>query len=94
MYKFVSESNSVTSFVPSLIGIPLLVSGILAMKIPEKRALWMHISATVGLLGREGATLRITVLPTTYYLIFSGIIVLILIYFFNLNDPLISKSLR
>ncbi len=51
-------------------------------------------SATVGLLGREGATLRITVLPTTYYLIFSGIIVLILIYFFNLNDPLISKSLR
>ncbi|MBS72937.1 MAG: hypothetical protein CMA91_01610 [Euryarchaeota archaeon] len=46
----VSESNSVTSFVPSLIGIPLLVSGILAMKIPEKRALWMHISATVGLL--------------------------------------------
>ena len=46
----ISKSNSPTSFLPSLIGIPLLISGILAIKIPEKRALWMHISATFGLL--------------------------------------------
>ena len=45
-------------------------------------------SATVGLLGKEGITLRITILPTIYYLIFSGLIVLILIYFMNLKDPL------
>ena len=29
-------------------------------------------SATVGLLGREGMTLRITILPTIYYLLLSG----------------------
>ena len=40
-------------------------------------------SATVGLLGKEGITLRITILPTIYYLIFSGLIVMLLIYFFN-----------
>ena len=34
-------------------------------------------SATVGLLGKEGITLRITILPTIYYLIFSGLIVMI-----------------
>ncbi|MDE1464151.1 L-lactate permease [Spartinivicinus poritis] len=45
-------------------------------------------SATVGLLGREGATLRKTAIPTAYYLIVTGIIGLILIYGFQLNDAL------
>ncbi|MCX4026225.1 L-lactate permease [Endozoicomonas sp. SM1973] len=48
-------------------------------------------SATVGLLGREGATLRKTAIPTAYYLIVTGIIGLILIYGFQLNDPLMSR---
>jgi len=34
-------------------------------------------SATVGLLGKEGATLRKTILPTTYYLIVIGILGLV-----------------
>jgi lactate permease len=37
-------------------------------------------SATVGLLGREGATLRKTILPTIYYLVVVGILGLIAIY--------------
>ena len=37
-------------------------------------------SATVGLIGKEGIILRITILPTIYYLIFSGLIVTFLIY--------------
>ncbi|WP_114767600.1 L-lactate permease [Vibrio rhodolitus] len=45
-------------------------------------------SATVGLLGREGATLRKTVIPTFYYLVMTGIIGLILIYGFQFNDVL------
>ena len=45
-------------------------------------------SATVGLLGREGMTLRITILPTIYYLLFSGLIVLCLIYIFGFKGPL------
>ena len=45
-------------------------------------------SATVGLLGREGDTLRITVIPTLYYLIFAGLIVFILFQILDFKDPL------
>ncbi|MCW8329732.1 L-lactate permease [Photobacterium sp. SDRW27] len=45
-------------------------------------------SATVGLLGREGATLRKTVIPTFYYLVMTGIIGLTIIYSFNISDAL------
>ena len=45
-------------------------------------------SATVGLLGREGATLRKTVIPTFYYLVVTGIIGLIVIYGFHITDVL------
>ena len=44
-------------------------------------------SATVGLLGKEGITLRITIIPTIFYVFFSGIITLILLKFFSMNDP-------
>ena len=46
-------------------------------------------SATVGLLGREGGTLRITILPTIYYLCFSGILLCIGFYVLGINDPLL-----
>ena len=52
----ISSSDSITSYFPSLLGIPLLVSGVLANKIPEKRKLWMHIAATFGLLCAIGGT--------------------------------------
>jgi hypothetical protein len=52
----VSESNSVTSFFPSLLGIPLLISGVMAQKAPEKRKLWMHIAVSFGLLSAIGGT--------------------------------------
>ncbi|MDN3616088.1 L-lactate permease [Vibrio gallaecicus] len=45
-------------------------------------------SATVGLLGREGATLRKTVIPTFYYLVMTGIVGLVVIYGFNMTDAL------
>ncbi|HHY0335142.1 TPA: L-lactate permease [Vibrio cholerae] len=48
-------------------------------------------SATVGLLGREGATLRKTVLPTLYYLVLTGIIGMTVIYGFNMNDALMNR---
>ncbi|MDA0128510.1 L-lactate permease [Vibrio sp. MarTm2] len=46
-------------------------------------------SATVGLLGREGATLRKTVIPTFYYLVLTGVIGLIAIYGLNITDALV-----
>ena len=46
-------------------------------------------SATVGLLGREGATLRKTALPTLYYLLVTGLIGLALMYSFHISDVLL-----
>ncbi len=46
-------------------------------------------SATVGLLGREGSTLRKTVWPTLYYVLFTGAIGLIAIYMMGVTDPLV-----
>ena len=48
-------------------------------------------SATVGLLGREGITLRITILPTLYYLLFAGLITLIFLHIFAITDPLLNN---
>ena len=46
-------------------------------------------SATVGLLGQEGATLRKTVLPTAYYVFATGLIAMFAIYVLNIGDPLL-----
>lgn len=48
-------------------------------------------SATVGLLGREGSTLRKTIWPTLYYLLFTGIIAMIAIYVLGVSDPLMTR---
>ena len=45
-------------------------------------------SATVGLIGKEGITLRITIIPTLYYVIFAGIITFLGFFVFDLVDPL------
>ena len=52
----ISKSDSITSFFPSLLGLPILVSGIMAQKVPEKRKLWMHIAVVFGLLCAIGGT--------------------------------------
>ncbi len=46
-------------------------------------------SATVGLLGREGITLRKTVWPTLYYVLATGVIGMIAIYLMGVTDPLV-----
>ncbi|MNZ48674.1 L-lactate permease [compost metagenome] len=47
-------------------------------------------SATVGLLGREGTTLRKTVWPTFYYILLTGVIAMLAIYVFGVSDPLVA----
>ncbi|ROO33057.1 L-lactate permease [Salinisphaera orenii] len=47
-------------------------------------------SATVGLLGREGTTMRKTILPTLYYCLLSGIIGLIAFYGIGVVDGLMA----
>jgi lactate permease len=45
-------------------------------------------SATVGLLGREGSTLRKTILPAVYYLVVIGLLGLLAVHVLGVGDPL------
>ncbi|GHD76753.1 L-lactate permease [Vogesella fluminis] len=45
-------------------------------------------SATVGLLGREGATLRRTIIPTVYYLVMAGLLTSTGIFSLGITDAL------
>jgi lactate permease len=45
-------------------------------------------SATVGLLGQEGKTLRMTIIPTLYYIAAAGILGLVAAYGLQIADPL------
>jgi lactate permease len=45
-------------------------------------------SATVGLLGREGQVLRMTIIPTAYYLIMAGLLTMIAIQVLGVTDAL------
>ncbi|MDE0473130.1 MAG: L-lactate permease, partial [Gammaproteobacteria bacterium] len=49
-------------------------------------------SATVGLLGQEGVTLRKTILPTIYYLTVIGVLGLIAVHVIALADPLMAAG--
>ena len=46
-------------------------------------------SATVGLLGQEGSTLRKTIIPTVYYVLIVGVLGLIAVNFLEVSDPLV-----
>ena len=48
--SFISDSNSLTSFIPSFFGLPILFFGYLSIKFQEKKKLFMHIVVTIGLL--------------------------------------------
>ena len=48
--SIVSQAESFTSYIPSMLGAPLAVSGLMVMRKPEDRKLWMHVAATFGLL--------------------------------------------
>lgn len=54
--SILSESDSITSYFPSMLGAPILLSGILATRNPEKRKFWMHIAVSFGLLCALGGT--------------------------------------
>jgi len=50
-------------------------------------------SATVGVMGREGLTLRRTVIPTIYYCALSGTLTMLAVYVFKVSDPLLGVPL-
>ena len=48
--SFVSGSSSVTSYIPSFLGLPLVIFSYLAMKFSSKKKLFMHIVVIFGLI--------------------------------------------
>ena len=54
--SYLSASNSITSYFPSMLGGPLFLSGLLVLKNPSQRKLWMHIAVVFGLLCALGGT--------------------------------------
>lgn len=51
-------------------------------------------SATVGLLGREGITLRRTSIPTIYYVLLAGTLTMLAIHVLKVTDPLLGVPLK
>ena len=48
------DSRSITSWIPGMIGIPILVFGYLSILVPAKKKLFMHIVVCFGLLAFIG----------------------------------------
>ena len=48
--SFISNSNSLTSYIPSFFGIPILIFACLTIQFEAKKKLFMHIVVTFGLL--------------------------------------------
>ena len=48
--SFVSGSSSATSYIPSLLGFPLVIFSYLAIKFSSKKKLFMHIVVIFGLI--------------------------------------------
>ena len=52
--SFISGSDSLTSFIPSLIGLPILIFSNLSIKFVNKKKLFMHIVVFFGLIAFLG----------------------------------------
>tara|TARA_Y100001935_G_C16961526_1_gene339686 strand:+ start:54 stop:473 length:420 start_codon:yes stop_codon:yes gene_type:complete len=54
LVSFISGSNSLTSFIPSIIGLPILVFSNLSIKFENKKKIFMHIVVFFGLINLLG----------------------------------------
>jgi lactate permease len=99
---FIAGSNTISNLMFSLfqfsIAEQLSISGTIVVALQAVGAaagnmIAIHnivaAAATVGLLGREGALLRKTIIPTLYYVIVAGLLGLAAIYLLNIGDPVI-----
>ena len=50
MISLISGSNSFTSYIPSILGLPILIFSYLAIKFISKKKMFMHIVVSIGLL--------------------------------------------
>jgi lactate permease len=102
---FIAGSNTVSNLMFSAfqygVADRLMISGVMVVALQAVGAaagnmIAIHnvvaASATVGLLGREGATLRKTILPTLYYLTVIGILGLLAVHLLGVSDPLMGRG--
>ena len=54
LVSFISGSNSLTSFIPSFIGLPILIFSNLSIKFTSKKKIFMHIVVLFGLIAFLG----------------------------------------
>ena len=54
LVSFISGSNSLTSFIPSFIGLPILIFSNLSVKFSSKKKIFMHIVVLFGLIAFLG----------------------------------------
>ena len=50
MVSFISGSSSATSYIPSFLGLPLIIFSYLTLRFPSKKKLFMHIVVIFGLI--------------------------------------------
>ena len=50
MVSYISGSESMTSYIPSFMGVPVLLFSSLAVLFPDKKKIFMHIAATFVLI--------------------------------------------
>ena len=48
--SLVSQSDSLTSYIPSFLGLPVLLFGYLTLKFPKNKKIFMHIVVLVGII--------------------------------------------
>ena len=97
---FIAGSNTVSNLMFSLfqfsVAETLAISGVVIVALQAVGAaagnmIAIHnvvaASATVGLLGQEGATLRKTIIPTLYYVVLVGVLGMIAVYVIGVGDP-------
>ena len=50
LVSLIGQSESLTSLIPALFGLPIAAMGLLTIRMPEKTKIFMHIAVTLGLI--------------------------------------------
>ena len=43
-------TESITSWIPAMLGVPILLMGLMCLLLPAKRKIWMHIATVFGVI--------------------------------------------
>ena len=54
LVSLLGDSDSITSWIPSFLGVPVLLGGLMSLLKPEQTKLWMHVSMCFGLIAFIG----------------------------------------